>query len=343
MSPQFVDFDADGHLDIVAGTFAGSPFLARGSAAGFTAPVQILDAKGERILVNQFWNYDTKQWDETDRCNPDGVQLARGHCTSAYAFDWDADGDLDLLLGDYDGGHLYLRRNDGTKGEHAFASRNEPVLAGGEPIKLDKIATPRMVDHDGDGRLDLLVGTFGDAHGGGHGGRVLLYHNRCPLGAPEFGAPQVLVTAGAKDADRPLRPDTGLYADLADFDGDGDLDLVVGGYSHWKPAQRELSAEEEARVDELRAGLEKVQGEQAALIAGMEEAVKGLDREAANAKRTRFFAERQADFQAIGKRRADLQKQLDGLVAAPKRTSFVWLYEHTGGKAAVQTARRRDV
>src|SRR5690606_6313607 len=109
MSPQFVDFDADGHLDIVAGTFAGSPFVARGSATGFTAPVQILDEKGERIVINQFWNYDAKKWDNTDRCDPRGNdKLARGHLTSAYAFDWDADGDLDLILGDYDGGHLYL-------------------------------------------------------------------------------------------------------------------------------------------------------------------------------------------------------------------------------------------
>lgn len=53
MSPQFVDFDADGRLDIVAGTFDGSPHVARGSAEGWRAPEQILDASGARIVTCQ--------------------------------------------------------------------------------------------------------------------------------------------------------------------------------------------------------------------------------------------------------------------------------------------------
>ena len=49
-----------------------------------------------------------------------------------------------------------------------------------------------------------------------------------------------------------MRPDAGLYADAVDYDGDGDLDLVVGGYSMWTPPARELNAEEKATVARLK-------------------------------------------------------------------------------------------
>ena len=72
MSPQFVDFDADGKLDIVAGTFDGSPHLARGDGTGWNQPEQILDANGRRIVLNAFWNFDTKKWDKSTDGNADG-------------------------------------------------------------------------------------------------------------------------------------------------------------------------------------------------------------------------------------------------------------------------------
>ena len=80
MTPQFVDFNADGHIDIFAGTFDGSPHVALGSARGFLEPTQILDPAGERVMLTQFWNYESEKWD-------DAKATPKGHCTSALAFD----------------------------------------------------------------------------------------------------------------------------------------------------------------------------------------------------------------------------------------------------------------
>ena len=81
MSPQFVDFDADGKLDIVAGIFDGSPHLSRGTDKGFGAPEQILDRDGRRIVLDQFWNFDTKKWDRATRKAGEPLQLGGGHAT----------------------------------------------------------------------------------------------------------------------------------------------------------------------------------------------------------------------------------------------------------------------
>src|SRR5687767_6726032 len=152
MSPQFVDFNADGNLDIVAGTFDGSPHVAYGTGKGWKQPEQILDQNGARIVMNQFWNFDTKKWDSTTRCDEAGKAPANEHLTSAVAMDWDGDGDLDLLLGDHNDGRLYRRMNEGAKDKHRFATVNLPVLAGGEPLRLPgTIATIRLFDWNRDG------------------------------------------------------------------------------------------------------------------------------------------------------------------------------------------------
>src|SRR5688572_17173975 len=174
MSPQFVDFDADGKLDIVAGIFDGSPHLARGDGKGWNQPEQILDATGKRIVLNKFWNFDTKKWDQTTDGNID----VGGLFTSAVAFDWDGDGDLDLLLGDHYGNQIYRRENGGTASKPAFGSKNLPVLADGKPIDVPgTVATLRLFDWNRDGLADLLVSGMGDAFQDGEGGGVYVYFN----------------------------------------------------------------------------------------------------------------------------------------------------------------------
>jgi len=327
MSPQFVDFDADGHLDIVAGTFDGSPKVARGTAKGFLQPVHVLDRDGARIVMNMFWNFDQKKWDETTRCDPDGAQ--HGHLTSAWACDWDHDGDLDLLLGDHDKGQVMVRQNEGTSQKPSFAPRNTLVVAAGAPLVVPgTVTTLRLLDVTGDGREDLIVGSMGDAYGDGAGGGVYVYPDVGTGKARELGQAIVWIEPSRKDTAEPMRPDSGLYMDLLDQDGDGDLDLVVGGYSHWTPAAPDLSAAQQRRVEELQAELAALDQQTQAIYAAIDKATEGLAEAEREAKFQELLAARRTELQAAGKQRQALSQELEPLLPGSKRRSFVWLYEN---------------
>ena len=100
MGSQFVDMNADGHLDYLTATFDGSAHVAYGSAEGFGEPEHVLDKDGKRIIVTHYWDFDQEKHLVDHRSFGEGDTRSE-RCVSAWAWDWDADGDLDLLLGTY--------------------------------------------------------------------------------------------------------------------------------------------------------------------------------------------------------------------------------------------------
>jgi hypothetical protein len=143
--------------------------------------------------------------------------------------DWDADGDVDLLLGTHDG-RVFLRLNQGSKQEPAFATRNIPVQAGGKDLRVPgksrcparspgRHAMPVAADWDGDGLWDLVTGSAL--------GAVYWYRNTGKEGAPVFAEAQTLVAAGGGGK---LGLGERTQVAVADFDADGRVDLLVGDY-----------------------------------------------------------------------------------------------------------------
>lgn len=231
MGSQFVDLNRDGHTDYLTATFDGSPHIAYGSNKGFNEPEHLLDVNGKRIILSHIWNYESKKHEILSRAMI--TKATEGErCISALAYDWDADGDYDLLLGSYEGGRLYRQMNEGNNVTPKFTGKNLPVLAGLEPFGIaSKMTTPRLVDWDGDGDMDLIAGSFGNYDG--TGGAVYLSLNEGTKGKPQFTALEPIIDPSKGKHTKPKRPDQGLYPDAVDFDGDGDLDLIVGGYSIW--------------------------------------------------------------------------------------------------------------
>ncbi len=204
-----MDYDNDGRMDFLTGSISGKVYLYRRKPNGTFGLPEVLKKEISGIIGRG--------------ANPLNV----GSPSAVAMADWFGRGKLDLFIGTGDGA-VYLVPNEGSRALPRF-TRTERLKAGGKPISADGgMAGPFIADWDGDGQLDLVLGCGS--------GRVVFYRNLGTKGQPSLAEGVTLVQPFKEKEDstafaNPKRSASNAKVCVADWNGDGLPDLIVGDYA----------------------------------------------------------------------------------------------------------------
>ncbi|HJO09375.1 MAG TPA: FG-GAP-like repeat-containing protein, partial [Verrucomicrobiota bacterium] len=251
---QFADYDGDDRFDLVIGVGDWSEY---GWDNAYNEKGEWLNGS---LHGHVYWMRNTGSNAKPFYASKQLVEAA-GAAVDVYGWptpnfaDYDGDGDLDLVCGEFLDGLTYFE-NAGSRTQPRYLAGQRLLDADGAELKMDlQMIVPVAVDWDSDGDVDLIVGQ--------EDGRVAFVEHtgRLAGGAPVFTSPRFLrqQAVGVKFG--------ALSTPVAvDWDGDGDHDIVSGntaGYigffenlgggakPRWAAAQR-LKAD--GRVIRIQAG-----------------------------------------------------------------------------------------
>jgi hypothetical protein len=290
-----VDLDQDGHHDILSGSYsrmgqsmAGLFQVLWGQAGGkFKKAEPLKGIDGNELIIP----VDSKPGDDAD--------WAKNICTRPFAIDWDADGDLDLVVGNFIGTFYVFT----GQGKGRFQPVPEEIKSGDKPLTVEgHHSDPFVIDWDKDGDLDILSGS--------DGGGVQWAENGAGPGKPaQLASFKVLIPAGGhvnfgdvlREADI-KGPISSLRIWVDDYNGDGKLDIFVGDNVYlMSPADNLTEEEFKKKFNAWNKALEEV-----AEIKNTEKADRKKQQDAA---------------QRVQKLLEDRNKFMK-----EDRTGFIWLY-----------------
>lgn len=209
---KWTDYDLDGQLDIIVGV---GDWTAYGWDDAYNLKGEWTNGPlhGWVFLIRQGLN---KTWDPPVRIHADGKPIDVFGRPSPNLADFDNDGDLDLLCGEFLDGFTYFK-NSGTRTNPRYEAGRR-LCYQGMPLHMDvEMIVPTAVDWDLDGDVDLVVGD--------EDGRVALLEHTGTLedGLPVFLPPEYFQQHAA-DVKFGALATPSVY----DWDGDGDEDIICG-------------------------------------------------------------------------------------------------------------------
>jgi len=212
---HYVDFDGDGELDIVVGVDDWQDY---GWDDGYDAGGNWLKGplRGYVYLIRNTGTTDKPTYDQPRLVEADGKPVETFGWPSPNFADFDGDGDLDLVCGEFRDSFTYFE-NTGSRTKPVYAAGRK-LMHDGQPLVMDlEMIVPSAIDWDRDGDIDLIVGD--------EDGRVALveHSGKVTSGMPEFLPPQYFQQEAEYVKRGALATPVGV-----DWDGDGDEDIVSG-------------------------------------------------------------------------------------------------------------------
>ena len=201
--PNATDLDCDGLTDLFIGRLTGT--VARYELEAGTLPdprFRLLDDRFEDIeIVTNIMG-----------------SMRHGANTMDFA-DFDGDGDVDLFWGDFFEPGLLLLENTGNGCANPSISNVPVPFPRADPVRTTGYNAPTVGDLNGDGRPDMLIGVLGGAYNPTLSAVRNFYHLEQEAGTFEVRTTRFLYGIDVGSESIPA---------LADLDGDGDLDLLIG-------------------------------------------------------------------------------------------------------------------
>lgn len=212
---RFVDFNGDNEEDIVIGLGVWDDY---GWDDAFDADGNWTNGAihGYVYVAINTGTTEKAKYAEPYRLNAGGEVIDVYGAPSPTFSDFDSDGDLDLVCGEFLDRLSYFE-NIGTRAKPSYA-KGRFLRDGGDIIHMDlEMLQVTSFDWNGDGAQDLIVGQ--------EDGRVALLEHTGIVedGLPRFDAPRFFQQQAADLKVGALATPYGV-----DWDGDGDEDLIVG-------------------------------------------------------------------------------------------------------------------
>ncbi len=215
---RYVDFDGDGSLDLIVGIEDWSDY---GWDDAWDSQGQWRNGPlhGWIYLFRNRGTTDAPDYAEPVFVEASGNRIEVYGCPSPNFGDFDGDGDLDLICGEFLDSFTYFE-NTGSRTSPHYSAGQKIKTAQGKQLTMDlQMIVPVAFDWDRDGDLDLIVGD--------EDGRVAFVENVGEIGTatkvPTFAPPRYFQQEADTLKCGALATPVGF-----DWDGDGDIDILSG-------------------------------------------------------------------------------------------------------------------